>query len=287
MNKLIPQSKTIMTKLLQPFILLFVVFIFSFCGNGEKAEENLIEDQDTKQAVLETKLNAQNVFNSMPDRSAILKLIEEQKIEYNPDLLNDPNSVHKYTVEFTKAANLGIYGSDLTIASSFDQTQESMVFLKCVNILAGDLGVSNAFDQKMFDRMEANKQNKDSTLEVVTGAFKKADEILKVNNRPATSSVILAGSWIEGLYVSCGIAKSTNSKEVVKTILEQRESLKNLVIMLEASGLDEKAKFLISDLKVLETNYKAAVDMNKLDSGTIQDIHTTVTALRKKLISGV
>lgn len=280
-------NNTIMTKLLQPFILLFVVLSFSFCGSGEKADETLIAELETKQAVLETKLNAQNVFNSMPDRSAILKLIEEQKIEYNPDLLNDPNSVHKYTVEFTKAANLGIYGSDLTIASSFDQTQESMVFLKCVNILAGDLGVSNAFDQKMFDRMEANKQNKDSTLEVVTGAFKKADEILKVNNRPATSSVILAGSWIEGLYVSCGIAKSTNSKEVVKTILEQRESLKNLVIMLEASGLDEKAKFLISDLKVLETNYQTAVDLNKFDASAIQDIQTTVAALRKKLISGI
>jgi hypothetical protein len=28
----------------------------------------------------------------------------------------------------------------------------------------------------MFDRMEANKNNKDSTLEIVTGAFKKSDE---------------------------------------------------------------------------------------------------------------
>lgn len=278
--------KTFMNKLIRSFILLIFVFTFSFCTNGEKNDETIVEDETTKQAVFETKLNAQNVFNSMPDRRVILKLIDEQKIEYNSDILNDPNSVHKYTVEFSKAANLGIYGSDLTIASSFDQTQESMVFLKCVNILASDLGVSNAFDQKMFDRMEANKQNKDSTLEVVTSAFKKADEILKINNRPATSAVILAGSWIEGLYVSCEIAKSVQSEKIVQTILEQKESLKNLVIMLDASNLDDKCKFIVSDLKLLELNFDTALDSKKTDIATIKDISSTVTALRKKIISG-
>jgi len=274
-----------MSKLLQIFIPLAFALTFSFCTSGEKTDENIVEDETTKQAVMETKLNAQNVFNSMPDRKEILKLIEDQKIEYNPDLLNDPNHVNKYTVEFTKAVNLGIYGSDLTIASSFEQTQESMVFLKCVNILAGDLGVSNAFDQKMFDRMEANKQNKDSTLEVVTGAFKKADEILKTNNRPATSAIILAGSWIEGLYVSCKIAESINSEAVAKTILKQKESLKNLVIMLENSKIDEQNMFIVTDLRLLETHYNKAVESGKTDISVIKDIGLTVSALRKKLVS--
>lgn len=276
-----------MNKLLRFFLpLVFAILFFSCTNNGEKADDTIVEDDATKQAVFETKLNAQNVFNSMPDRKAILKLIEDQKIEYNSDYLNDPTSVSKYNVEFTKAANLGIYGSDLTIASSFEQTQESMVFLSCVNLLAGNLGVSNAFDQKMFDRMEANKQNKDSTLEVVTGAFKKADEILKNNNRPATSSVILAGAWVEGLYVSCKIAQSVRSEEIVKTILQQKESLHNLVILLDHSGLSDNSKFIIVDLKTLEENYKAAEGLNSIKISTIKDIALTITALRKKLIAG-
>lgn len=275
-----------MTRSFKLFIPAFLLLAFSFCTSGEKADDTIVADENTKKAVQETKLNAQNVFNSMPDRTEILKLIEEQKIDYNPDLLNDPTQVNKYTIEFSKAANLGVYGSDLTIASSFEQTQESMVFLKCVNILANDLGVANAFDQRMFDRMEANKQNKDSTLEVVTAAFKKADEILKSNNRPATSAIILAGSWIEGLYVSCSIAKSINSENVVKAILDQKESLKNLVIMLEASNLDEKAMFILNDLKVLLTNYEAAIEKKSFAVDTIHDISLTATALRKKIVAG-
>lgn len=274
-----------MIKLNFKILLVIIVFAFSFCKNGEKADENIVVDDSTKQAVQETKLNAQNVFNSMPDRKIILKLIEDNKIEYNPDFLNDPNSVSKYTIEFYKAANLGIYGSDLSIANSFEQTQESMVFLKCVNSLAANIGVNNAFDQVMFDRMEANRENKDSTLEIITAAFKKADEILKVNNRPATSAVILAGSWIEGLYVSCQMAKTVNGEKIIKTIIDQNESLKNLIIMLDASNLAENTKYIVTELKAIREAFNVAEANTVHNLETIKTINEKVTALRNKLIS--
>ncbi|MBA2614021.1 MAG: hypothetical protein H0U95_18810 [Bacteroidetes bacterium] len=270
------------------FKIILVVFTLSFtyCKNGEKQDENLVIDDNTKQAVQETKLNAQNVFNSMPDRKLILKLIEDNKIDYNPDFLNDPNSVSKYTIEFYKAANLGIYGSDLSIANSFDQTQESMVFLKCVNSLAANIGVNNAFDQAMFDRMEANRENKDSTLEIITAAFKKADEILKVNNRPATSAVILTGSWVEGMYVSCQIAETANGEKIIKTIINQNESLKNIIIMLEASNLTDGTKFIIADLKSIRDAFEVAEANTVQNVETIKTIKEKITALRNKLIAG-
>lgn len=267
-------------------ILLVFTITLASCASGEKQDENIVIDENTKQAVQETKLNAQNVFNSMPDRKIILKLIDDNKIEYNPDFLNDPNSVSKYTVEFYKAANLGIYGSDLSVANSFDQTQESMVFLKCVNSLAANIGVNNAFDQAMFDRMEANRENKDSTLEIITAAFKKADEILKVNNRPATSAVILAGSWIEGMYVSCQMAKTANGEKIIKTIIEQGESLKNLIVMLEASNLTESSKFIVADLKSIKDAFEAAEANTVQNVETIKSIDERVTLLRNKLTAG-
>ncbi|MBL7920967.1 MAG: hypothetical protein JNJ40_11670 [Bacteroidia bacterium] len=275
-----------MIKVSFKIIIAALALSFASCGNGEKQDDNIVVDENTKQAVQETKLNAQNVFNSMPDRQIILKLIDDNKIEYNPDFLNDPNGVSKYTIEFYKAANLGIYGSDLSIANSFDQTQESMVFLKCVNSLAANIGVNGAFDQAMFDRMEANRENKDSTLEIITAAFKKADEILKVNNRPATSAVILAGCWVEGMYVSCQIAKTPNGEKVIPTIIEQGESLKNLIIMLEASNLSEAGKFIVSDLKAIRDAFEAAEANTVQNLETIKTIDEKVTALRTRLTAG-
>lgn len=271
-----------MNKHLYNVLLLFsVLFIFS-CG-GEKSEDLTSDEEHTKLNIQESKFNAQNVFNTLPDRKLVMKLIEENKIEYNPDLLNDPNRANKYVIEFVKAVNLGIYGADLSIASSFDQTQESMVFLKCVNVLAGYLGVNSAFDQRMFERIDANENNKDSILEIVTGAFKKVDEILKYNNRPATSAVILSGCWIEGLYVSCQMAQDKDAESIIKAILSQKESLKNLIVMLEAVTLEDNAKFILTDLRGLYDVYNVAETSTKYDKKAIAGITQKISDLRNKI----
>ncbi len=275
-----------MTKFLKQLSFFTFILLLSACKNEKTDDTTVLEDESTKKAVTETKLNAQNVFNTVPDRVKILKLIEENKIEYNGNLLNNPNSITKYSVEFYKAVNLGIYGTDLSIANSFEETQESLIFLKCVNSLASNIGVSSAFDQKMFDRMEANKENKDSTLEIITGAFKKSDEILKNDGRAATSAVILAGSWIEGLYVGCSFAKTVGSESLVQAVLIQQESLKNLIIMLEASNLDETSQFLVLDLKALLICYKTKEGIKTFNLNSIKDINEKITTLRNKLVSG-
>ena len=271
------------------FLFLFVLGIFIFCscedGANDKTEEIINADEVQSPSLEQSKLNAQNVFNSLPDHKVVLKLIEDNKIEYNPDHLNDPNSVSKYSTEFYKGINLGIYGSDLNIASSFDQTQESMVFLKCVNLLAGNLGVSSAFDQKMFERIEANNENKDSVLQIVINAFKKVDEILKYNNRPATSAVILSGCWIEGLYVSCRIAEEGDHQDVVKTIVRQKESLKNLLVMIKSVTLEEKDRFVVTDLDELYKAFEVAETSTSYHKKILADITKKINALRAKLVA--
>jgi hypothetical protein len=264
-----------------------IVFLFTLvsCGSREKAEDLMSEDEHALPTIEQSRFNAQNVFNSLPDRKIVLKLIEENKIEYKPNVLNDPTLVNKYAIEFSKAINLGIYGSDLSIASSFDQTQESMVFLKCVNVLAGSLGVNSAFDQRLFERIEANNNNKDSIIEIVTEAFKKVDEILKYNNRPATSAIILSGCWIEGLYVSCQMGQDAKAESIIRTIISQKESLKNLIVMLEGVTLEEPATFVLKDLKKLYNAFEDADNAKKYDREAISEITKQITALRNKVTS--
>jgi hypothetical protein len=262
----------------------FVFFcVFISCRSNEKSEDIVQADESTIKAVNQAKFNAENVFSALPDRRAVLDLISENRIEYNPDFLNDPNSVNKYTVEFFKAVNLGIYGSDLNIASTFDQTQESMVFLKCVNVLAGSLGVNDIFDEKLFDRMREHSTNKDSILEIVIGAFRKVDETLKFNNRPATSAYILSGCWIEGLYVSCQMAMSNNNQKIIKSIVEQKESLRHLIAMLSVAPLNDDSKFLLTDLKQLYGTFEKAGNADVFDKTALAPITNGIASLRKKV----
>ncbi len=279
-------GNSFMIKVFYRFIAVSGFLMLTACSSNERSEEIVQEDENTIEAVKETKFNAEHVFNSLPERKLVLNLISENKIEYNPDFLNDPNSVNKYTVEFFKAVNLGIYGSDLNIASSFDQTQESMVFLKCVNVLAGSLGVNSVFDQRLFDRIQEQSNNKDSILSIIIDAFKKVDETLKYNNRPATSAYILAGCWIEGLYVSCQMAISNDNEKIIKAIIQQKESLKHLIVMLESSPLNERSKFMVKDLKQLYNAFNQAEGTKVYDKATLEPINNEIASLRRKMTTG-
>lgn len=263
----------------------FLIFSFS-CRHDEKQEEVTTDEQALEtNLVIKDKFNAQNVFNTLPSRDLVMSLINQNKLEYNADYLSNPTNVNKFTLELFRAVNLGIYGADLCIASSFEQTQESMLFLKSVNILASSLGVSGAFNQRMFDRIEVNKHNNDSVIGIVTDAFKKVDEILKYNKRAATAAVILSGSWIEGFYVSCKMAEKESNRELIKTIIEQKESLKNLIVLLEEAGLEDNSKFITEKLHGLLDTIKMNEDQSKFDRESIAATYAKISDLRNQVIS--
>lgn len=267
-------------------LVIFLVFFIAACRPVEKQEESTAADEVVEtNLVSQDKINAQNVFNTLPTRELVMKLIEQNKLEYNSEYLSNPVNVNKFTLELFRAVNLGIYGADLCVASSFEQTQESMIFLKSVNILANSLGVSSAFNQSMFDRIEKNKGNNDSVISIVTNAFKEVDQILKYNKRAATAAIILSGCWIEGFYVSCKMANEVNEKHLIKTIIEQKESLKNLIVLLENAGLEKDSVFITEKLSGLLESIKANEAKSKFDKEAISLTYQKIKELREQVVS--
>ncbi len=257
------------------------IFLCS-CGDSKKDEIDEIPNTTTETKLDSQKISAQNVFNAIPGRKQIIDLTSKAQAEYNAEVLNNPDNVNKYSLESTQALNLGTYGSDLNVTGVFEQTQESMLFLKCVNMLAKDLGVSSAFDEKMVDRMTVNKDNRDSTMEIISQSFKKADTYLKENGRPGTSSLIVAGAWIEGVYIACNTAKETKSEDVVKEIFSQTESLKYLIELLDASKINQDAGYIISDLKNAQTIFTSKTD-GKYTLEALVELDKVITALRTRI----
>jgi phage anti-repressor protein len=264
--------------------LISTLFLLSACGGSKQDEIEEMNDEATTTTLDSQKISAQNVFNALPGRNEIINLTTKAQAEYNATVLNDPNNVKNYTIESSKALNLGVYGSDLNVTGVFEQTQESMLFLSCVNSLAKSLGVSNAFDEKMVNRMEANKENRDSTMEIISQSFKNADSYLKANGRPGTSSLIVAGAWIEGIYTACMTAKETKSEAIVKQIFSEKESLKYLIELLQSYKLTEDVNYITTDLKAIQSLCEAKSDANySLDA--LKELDLKITALRTKVIS--
>lgn len=263
----------------------FGIICLAFSCGGEKKDNIEVTDDEKIELALDSqKISAQNVFNSLPGRNEIISLTEKAQAQYNAETLNNPENIKYYTLESSMALNLGVYGADLYVTGVYEQTQESFTFLAAVNILAKNLGVSNAFDEVMVDRMEANKENRDSTMAIITQSFKKIDNFLVSNGRPGSSSLVVAGSWIESIYLSCKTAKETKSEAIVKEIFSQKESLKYVVDLLKNSKISQDAQYIITDLISLKSVFDSKTDsIYTLES--LGNIEKQITELRNKIVA--
>jgi hypothetical protein len=261
-----------------------VLFFLSACSENKPEEVDTSDDEAISVGLDSQKISAQNVFNTIPSRDILINLIKQANTEYNVTYLSNPDDVSKYFSESSRALNLGVYGADLNVASIYNQTQESMLFFKCVNIIAKNIGVSNSFDENMGDRMNANQTNRDSTLNIISQAFKSADNTLRKNGRPGTSSLLITGAWVEGLYIACQTAKESKNEAMIKEIFNQNESLTNLIELIEVSKLTSEAEYVLTDLKSVKKVIESKTDkVFTLDA--LKELDAKITEIRTKIIS--
>jgi hypothetical protein len=278
--------------------------VFS-CGNPNTTEEVVVGSDTIQNKVKNTK--AQEVFYSIPSPIETISLLKAAGAKYNPDYLNPIENVSRYTTVTSKALNLGIYGSDLSFTSMFDQTQESMLYLRCANKLAAGLGINGAFNETTASRLESNVQNRDSLLAIISDSYWTTDAYLKDNGQPGVSALIVAGGWVEGLYIGTQIANTTKNQDVISRIGEQKLSLDNLIALLESYKTDNAGIIAVlnslNDLHAIyntlpstttetqvitdKKNNVTTLDDNSsfsLSADKLKEISESVTQIRNKMI---
>lgn len=259
-----------------------ILIAFNNCSDNKENDinESILSDNELKKQV-----NVQNFFNTLPPPKDIYEIIQQSNINYTTDYLNDPAKYKNYTLEKPQSLNLGVYGADLAIAAAFNQVQESMLFLKCTNHLAQELGISSAFDESTMNRLELNKENRDSVLKIVSAAFKKADALFSQNKRSNLSILMITGSFVEAMYVAgkYAFAKKEDTiafKKIQDVYFQQKESLSYLIELLEMSA-DADDRTLLEKLK----NILSLFDQTNNKTDAFIKAHEIFTSIRNEIIS--
>ena len=265
-------------------IIIISASFFACSSNKTNDEEILADSNETTQVIEQQKINAQNVFTSIPGPEELSSLIAQTNLDYDASLLNNPDNLSKYSSDNFKAINLGLYGADMVYTNVYEQAQESMLYLKCVNSLCRSLGITGAFDEKTGERLQDNKENKDSLLSIVSKSFSRADEFLRENQRPGTSSLMVAGGWIEGLYLSGKVAEQAKTKRLIQKMSQQKKSLSDLITLLENAKVTGDATFVLQGLKDLQVSYEKIPDNTTMSDEMLAEINKKVFELRAKLI---
>ncbi|MCB0763352.1 MAG: hypothetical protein KDB84_01505, partial [Flavobacteriales bacterium] len=158
--------------------------LLTACGGDPPPQDSLDVDTAVDSAALSDRMKkTKNIFYNIPSPMETAALLKKAGAEYNSKILNDVKNVDKYTAASKQALNLGVYGADLSYASVFNHTQESMFFTSCSKKLADRLGVSSAFNDSTIELMQKHQNDRDALLDVISETYWGVDAYLKENDR--------------------------------------------------------------------------------------------------------
>ena len=241
---------------------LFIIFIYNVtgCGNKNKSNEKLLIEHDRESVNQEQKIpdhKIAEIIRSIPSPVETSTLIRESGGIYNNLILNSSDNSNKnYHSNFDKAINLGIYGTDLGYVNIYNQSQDALGYLNCIQSLADELKIGHFFEYNTFKRMANNNSNMDSVMYLTIANFESMNNFLHEQKRSDQSVLILSGGWLEALYISCTVAKTNKNKELLEKIGEQKIVLDQLLLLLSNYQDDEKIANLRTKFLLLQDAYK-------------------------------
>ena len=209
----------------------------------------------------------------LPTAFEVTTLLIDAGASYILDLCNNADNVDKYINLRSKALNLGVYGADLSYAATYKQTQETMQYLNASAKLIDDLQISS-FDENLVKKVEGNIDNLDSLITLISDSFYSTYEYLMSNEQDELSILVMAGSWIEALYITTQISIiSADNEKIVEIINEQSTSLDKLLEVMAPVSESDMSADIFNELIVLQGIYRDAggdVSGKKLEALILQ-----------------
>ena len=138
------------TKFLSLCNKIIVAILLTISITACKSGQNKTKDETIKDFVAEDQIftdidKAKKIFYSLPSPLETAMIIKSAGAKYDQELLNSLSNKEKYVSNKSMALNLGIYTTDLSFASLFDQTQTSLDYMEAAQTMAATSCLSFSF----------------------------------------------------------------------------------------------------------------------------------------------
>lgn len=285
---------------------MFALFLLAFsCTTPEKAkEEAAAAEFEAAEKELESEID--KMIHDLPSPSEVPFLLQATGADFRSEFVNSLAKVESYLTSNDKSAlNLGVYATDVGYLSSYDQSQEALDYMESCQKLADKIGIASAFDMTLLARFEKNIGNSDSLASIVNDAVMLAEQRLEAGDRLTMAALVLAGSFIEGLYISSQVIEEYPAdlldeanrdlilEPLMKVMLDQKLALLDLISVLKHVEQDETITYLIAEMNVLRFQYEELIELEeKINNNTggivlhphdLRDITIEIKRIRKDI----
>lgn len=284
-------------KFILSLLCVMITLVFATCKNNSNQVKDVTVPADTVSTTVNdtvdkfTQFKYDMIISNIPFPFEMLDKLFDSKIVFDQKIMNPISNISKYGVNNTKALNLGIYGADLAYSVTFEKFQQIGPYVKNTKKLAEDLNIPLAFNQETMDRYNKYKDNKDSLSKVIFDSYTEVDKTLKNNERIGLAGLVVAGSWLEGLYLSTksysATPKTPENKDVYSIIWKQKLHLDNIIKLLIDFKKEPYFGNLLNDLNDIKSMYDHLAIPSEINEKELILLNQKVEKLRNRIIEGV
>lgn len=245
--------------------ILLPLLLFAACRSDKQKDTDFSKEFEVPDSVIyegELEISQQamdEIVQNISSPVEIAALIKAVGVPYSNQYLATTDYVDNYNTSFKKALGLGIFGADLGYQNMYNKTGGVIDYISAIKTLADGIRVGQFFDFSTLKRLATNNQNLDSLMYISVQNFNQMDRYLRENKRSNLSSLIVAGVWVESMYLLGEVIKESPNAELSEKIGEQKVILGNLMILLKNYERDPDFKKLIDDLNEIQEIYNKEV----------------------------
>ncbi|MDX2172341.1 MAG: hypothetical protein SFY56_04430 [Bacteroidota bacterium] len=265
------------------FLSAVTALTFTSCGGGEKTEE--VETTDSVK-VEEAKTNpVSETFFQVPSPGEMLtfiKMVGGTKNK-NTSFLNPTSNNKNYTDAKAKAINFGIYSCDLSYCSIFEIGSEALKYFGTVKTLGDQIGVSTAISPDILKRLQNNLGSSDSLAVITDDVYFSSFETLEDGKQGPTLALVVAGGWIESIFIATNLAKFEPNSPVIERLADQKYTLENLIEFLKKHESDANVAAVKADFDALLVEFNKITEKDA-EANKTKDSKTKMLGGGKQLV---
>lgn len=263
--------------------------LLSSCGGGDSSSR-VAGELDSLSAVLaQNKPAKEKTRYKLPSPVELYLHIEAANATPVISQLHSPVVASNYMTDTDKSINFGIYASDLAYCTVYDNFQQTQEYFRVLKTLAGQLGITEGYNNKMVKRLDGSLNNSDSLFQISADTYWEVCSSLESSGKSNTLALILVGGWVESIYIAVNSVDSFDpDNEVVLRITEQSYLLENLLDYLNTLSSDKNTQEYVGKLVDLQYSFDKLFDNPDdvlITKKQYIEISEKIKTLREDLIS--
>lgn len=263
-------------------VTILIISIAGLTSCGNRAAEKAKKEAELKEVQKVEEQIQTNVY-PLPTSAEVIRLLTDLEVGYMVGISNPVENVKKYFSSQSRAINLGVYGADLSYSTLYNMNQEIINYLNAIRSLANELNMSKIYDERLYDSIRLNIDNKDKLVDILTNAFNDTYSYLSDNDQQPLALLVVGGAWVEGMYLTTHVSDAAYQVAgISKVLLEQKKSF-DLYLELTQPYMSDPG---VSDfVKLLDPMKKVYDGMStSLTEQNIKDITTAISGIRSQIV---